>query len=191
MFDNCDYIKNTAYIDLRKEFSLLQKDYGLNILYIRTNKFIRCSCYDNLSRVGDPSCKKCFGKGYLYCIEPIKAIKSSADYGQDGLLGTTFGLIPTDSSIFCMDYTVQPKRNDIILICKYNEQNIPVEVSEVYQIQNPAPTNGDNGRIEFYYSMCKLRQDKFQQMNKMIKTLDRKAKIYLSKGKRYVCQIQN
>ena len=69
---------NNVDIDLRKEAEGLIKEFSISILYIRNCKFVKCKCFDDINKCGDPNCKLCFGSGYFASMEKIPAIESSS-----------------------------------------------------------------------------------------------------------------
>ena len=187
MFDN---VSKSANIDLRKEFDVLQNSFSIDILYIRTSKYIKCNCYNPLHKVGDPTCKKCLGRGYMNTIEKVKPISTSVNYMQDMMLNTGLGVISTSDEIYYFSHKVMPKKGDLILVTKFNSKKEPVEAVSVYELHSANPVRGDHGRVEIYTCLCKLREDKLNDVNIILKSLDKIAKIYISKGKRYPCLIK-
>lgn len=180
--------KNTN-IDIRKEFEVLQNLFSIDILYCRTDKYIRCKCYDPLFKVGSPSCSFCFGRGFLYALDRVKCIQHTLFNFIDGINQSNFGSIPTGDESFYFKHDFHPKVGDLIIITAFNKKNMPAEVQEVYEVRTALSNRGDNGRIEYFTVMGRLRDDKLNQINKMICNLDNKGKHLLSKGKRYICQI--
>lgn len=187
-------IQNNFYenrnINLRKEFEMLQNDYSLTILYIRASKYVRCSCYNPLHKVGDSECLCCLGSGFVNAIEKRKVIYSQFRFNNEGYEHSSLGDIKTDNIIINFDYKAVPKTGDLLFITNYSKNNLPISVDSVYEIQNPSPIRGDNGRIELYNTSCKLREDRLMIANKLIASLDLKAKKSIMKGKRYICSIK-
>ena len=186
---NYSNVAVSTQTNLRKEFLKLQNDFSLNILYIRASKFIKCTCYNNLYKSGDANCPMCFGRGYLNSIQMVRAIKGAASYEQVGKIISQIGVITKDNELVYMANEVVPNISDLIVVTKYNSDNEPVEAHSVFDVQTAIPVHGDHGRIEFYAVVTKIRSDKQKAVNKMIKGLDKKAKVYLSKGMRYKCYL--
>lgn len=177
-------------LDLRKEFCELQNKFSFNILYIRASKFIKCVCYDDLYKTGDPDCPFCFGRGKLNLVQKIKAIKGATSYEQLGNTPTQIGIVSKDNEIFYLDNKVVPNANDFIIVTKYNSLGEPVEAKSVFEIQTSIPVNGDHGRVELYCAVCKLRNDKLKSINKTINYWTKKQKTYLAKGMRIKCYLE-
>lgn len=186
MINSAIKVTKSTGIDLRKEYEVLQKQFSIDILYIRTSKYIKCECYNPLHKVGDPSCKKCLGRGYLNTIEKVSAINTSMNYLQDGIISTSIGTINANDESFYFSHKVMPRVGDIVVVATYNSNREPVDVESVFEIHSASPVRGDSGRVEMFASLCKLRADKKEQLGSIIRGLDKVAKIHLSKGKRYI-----
>ena len=74
--DKTSEVKNVE-INMRQEANSLINEFGINVLYIRNCKYVRCSCFDDLNKTGDPNCKICMGSGYFASIQKTQAIESS------------------------------------------------------------------------------------------------------------------
>ena len=187
MFDN---VSKSANIDLRKKFDVLQNSFSIDILYIRTSKYIKCECYNPLHKVGIPTCKKCLGRGYLNTIEKVSAITHSMNYVQDGISISPIGNLTASDESFYFSHKVMPRVGDLVVVTLYNSRKEPVDISAVYEIHSATPVRGDSGRVEIFASLCKLRADKLEQIGSLVRGLSKTAKIYLSKGKRYIWPIK-
>mgnify|MGYP006990301722 CR=1 FL=1 len=89
-------------IDLRYEADGLISEFGIDALYVRNCKFVRCKCFNDLNKTGDPKCPLCFGTGHFASIEKIQTIESSnsAYSGENSLKQTPIGLNDQKNEIY-------------------------------------------------------------------------------------------
>lgn len=133
-------------IDLRKEVDYLLDRYGVKVLYVRSSKYIKCKCYDELYKAGHSSCKLCLGTGKVTSVEPITIFYNNEKYYSYLSVG---GRYNTKVGEFILKYNSNPEFNDTILVVGY-KNNIVVDVKKVYKITNANDVRCDNGRVEYY-----------------------------------------
>lgn len=176
-------------IDLRKEFDYMNRHFGMPLLYIRKNTYIKCKCYNELHKCGDPKCKQCLGTGYMNILEPKRGIKGPLSFSQKGFEISSLGKVDTDDVNFYLDFTQQPKKEDLIIQPLVNKKGIIMDLKSVYTIDNIEPVNCDNGRTELYDIVCKIRSDKFVQIRRIISGLTINDRVKLLNGKRVKCLV--
>lgn len=168
-------------IDLRKELDYLIENYGVNVLYIRSSKYIKCKCYDELYKAGNSRCKLCLGTGKLTSIEPTKIFFNNEKYYSYLSHGGKYNTIVGE---FILKYNIAPKFNDRILIVGSNKYNLVTDVKKVYLISNVNEVRCDNGRVEFYEVNVSTDDTLINKYNKYIKnkkidiTSNKKVAIY-------------
>ena len=137
-------------IDLRHESELLTNEFGIDVLYIRNCKFVRCRCFNDLNKTGDPNCKLCFGTGHFASIEKIKAIESanSAYSSDSSITQLPIGVTDQKSEVYYIRHPFVPKERDIILKVTWDKQGYPVDIIKVLEIINVYEMRGDKGRVE-------------------------------------------
>ena len=179
---------NNVDIDLRKEAEGLTKEFSINILYIRNCKFVKCKCFDDTNKCGDPNCKLCFGSGYFASMEKIPAIESSSrntnasSSGYGGLRQTDIGVTNQTAEVYYIQQQYTPKSRDILLKVTWDKQGNPVDIVKVLEITDVYEMRGDNGRIELNSCSISERTDLVRSFNTILKSLPRKAVNQLSKG---------
>lgn len=176
-------------INLRNEFKEMVADYGMNILYIRKNTYIKCKCYNELHKCGDSNCKICFGTGYLNILEPKIGIKGPLNYGQIGISNDSIGKIDVSDNNFYIDFKQNPNKGDLILLPLIDRNGIIRDISDVYQINNVTPVNCDFGRTELFDLMCKVRSDKVVMFRNIIKNLPLTDKKKLKNRYKVKCRV--
>jgi hypothetical protein len=189
MYKFSTYVDETANndINLRHELNLLHDSFSINVLYIRNNKFVRCSCFNDLEKTGNPDCLKCFGSGYFASIQKFRAIESSTSpYSSNNQTQPKpIGAIDYKEEVYYFDYSVAPRMRDYILIVTW-KNNKPVDVVKVLEISNIYEMRGDNGRIEVYGAHITNKPDSVKQFNSFLKKLPEKALRIIGKGGKYI-----
>ena len=171
-------------INLRHEAETLTNEFGIDVLYIRNCKFIRCRCFDDLNKTGDPNCKLCFGTGHFASIEKIQAIESSnSAYSSDSsITQLPIGVTDQKNEVYYIRHPFVPKERDIILKVTWDSQGYPVDIVKVLEIINGYEMRGDKGRVELNGCLVNNRTDLVRSFTKILSSLPRKAVSPLLKG---------
>lgn len=178
----------TNSIDLRAELGKLQDEFAFDILYIRNNKFVKCTCFDDINKTGKPGCPKCFGSGYFASVQKFRAIESSisAYSGSNETKPQPVGAIDYKEEVYYMDYRVLPAQRDYILKVTWKDK-LPVDVIKVLEIANIYEMRGDNGgRAEVFGCHITNRPDAVNEFDSFLKKLPRKALRVISEGRKYI-----
>ena len=171
-------------INLRHEAETLTNEFGINVLYIRNCKFVRCRCFDDLNKTGDPDCKLCFGTGHFASIEKIQAIESSnsAYSSNSSITQLPIGVTDQKNEVYYIRHPFVPKERDIILKVTWDRQGYPVDIIKVLEIINVYEMRGDKGRVELNGCLVNNRTDLVRPFTKILSSLPRKAVSPLLKG---------
>ena len=171
-------------IDMRHESKVLNDVFGIDVLYVRNCKFVRCTCFDDLNKVGDPNCKLCLGSGYFASIQKIRAIESSnSAYSSDNsILKTPIGTTDQKNEVYYIRHQDNPKERDMILKVTWDKHGNPVDVVKVLEIINVYEMRGDNGRVELNGCLINNRTDLVRQYKAVLAALPKKAVSQLLKG---------
>lgn len=171
-------------IDIRHESKILTDEFGINVLYIRNCKFVRCKCFNDLNKTGDPNCKLCFGTGHFASIEKIKAIESSnSAYSADNsITQLPIGITNQKNEVYYIRHPFIPKERDIILKVTWDKQGYPVDIIKVLEIINVYEMRGDKGRIELNGCLINDRTDLVKPFTKILLSLPKKTVLPLLKG---------
>ena len=175
-------------IDLRHEAQILTEEFGINVLYVRNNKFVKCKCFDDLNKTGSTKCPYCHGTGYFNSIQMIPAIESSnSPYSStNNIAKLQIGITDQKNEIYYIQQQYNPKERDFVLKVTWDKDKNPVDVVKVLELINIWDTRGDNGRTEFFACLTNNRTDLMNSFNKTIKTLPQKAINELLKGGKYI-----
>ncbi len=186
-FSNNTQFKNVN-IDLRKEVDLLTSEFGINVLYVRNNKFVKCKCFDDLNKTGSSKCPYCHGTGYFNSIQMIPAIESSnSPYSSNNSIDKLkIGMTDQKEEVYYIKYQYTPKERDFIIKVTWDKNQKPIDVVKVLELKNIWDTRGDNGRTELYACLTNNRTDLVESFNNTIKSLPNKAINELLKGGKYI-----
>lgn len=181
--DKQSEIKNIE-IDMRHESKTLINEFGINVLYVRNCKFIKCRCFDDLNKTGDPNCKLCMGTGYFASIEKVKAIESSnsAYSSTSSIIQTPIGVTDQKNEVYYIPHQYSPKERDFILKVTWDKQGNPIDIAKVLEITNVYEMRGDKGRVELTGCIINNKTDLVRSYTEMLKTLPKKAIAELAKG---------
>ena len=171
-------------INLRHEAETLTSEFGIDVLYIRNCKFVRCRCFDDLNKTGDPDCKLCFGTGHFASIEKIQAIESSnSAYSSDNsITQLPIGVKKKKNEVYYIRHPFVPKERDIILKVAWDRQGYPIDIIKVLEIINVYEMRGDKGRVELNGCLVNDRTDLVRPFTKILSSLPRKAVSPLLRG---------
>lgn len=146
-------------VDLRYEIDKIFDEYGSYALLLRNDKKVRCKCVNELSQAPKDTCQICLGTGYINKAERIR-MRSKATSSSETLPKvvnfTNVGNIGIALRQFYIDYTVRPKKQDLLILCDWDGvKPILDEYTEIYEITNAEPMRGDGGRIEYFIAVAK------------------------------------
>lgn len=175
-------------IDLRYESDGLISEFGIDVLYVRNCKFVRCRCFDDLNKTGDPKCPICFGTGHFASIEKLQCIESSnSPYSStNSLQQTNIGVTDEKNEIYYIRHDKTPKIRDMILKVTWDKDKNPVDVVQVLEITNIYEMRGTGGRVELDGCLINDRTDLVKPFSDSIKRLTRKGMNQLLKGGKYI-----
>ena len=171
-------------INLRHEAATLTTEFGINVFYIRNCKFVRCRCFNDLNKTGDPNCKLCFGTGHFASIEKIQAIESSnsAYSSNSSITQLPIGVTDQKNEVYYIRHPFVPKERDMILKVTWDSQGYPIDIVKVLEIINVYEMRGDKGRVELNGCLVNNRTDLVRPFTKILSSLSRKAVSPLLKG---------
>lgn len=175
-------------INLRHETRILTEEFGINVLYVRNNKFVKCKCFDDLNKTGNAKCKLCHGTGYFESIQMIPAIESSnSPYSSNNSIAKLqIGVTDQKNEVYYIQQQYTPKERDFLLKVTWDKNKNPVDVVKVLELINIWDTRGDNGRTEFFACLTNNRTDLVSEYNKTVKSLPQKAINEILKGGKYI-----
>lgn len=186
--DKTDSEFRNVNIDLRHEAQILTEEFGIYVLYIRQNKFVKCKCFDDLNKTGKSKCPYCHGSGYFNSIQMIQAIESSnSPYSSNNSIERLkIGVTDKKEEIYYIRQQYNPKERDFIIKVTWDKNKNPVDVIKVLELINVWDTRGDNGRTEFFACLTNNRTDLVNSFSDTIKSLPNKAIGELLKGGKYI-----
>lgn len=175
-------------IDLRYEADGLINEFGIDALYVRNCKFVRCRCFNDLNKTGDPKCPLCFGTGHFSSIEKIQTIESSnsAYSGENSLIQTPVGVNDQKNEIYYIRHDKTAKIRDMIIKVTWDKNKNPVDIVQVLEITNIFRMRGNEGRVELDGCLVDDRTDLVKPYSDILKKLSKKGLNELLKGGKYI-----
>lgn len=175
-------------IDLRYEADGLINEFGIDALYVRNCKFVRCRCFNDLNKTGGPKCPLCFGTGHFASIEKIQTIESSnsAYSGENSLIQTPVGVNDQKNEIYYIRHDKTAKIRDMIIKVTWDKNKNPVDIVQVLEITNIFRMRGNEGRVELDGCLVDDRTDLVKPYSDILKKLSKKGLNELLKGGKYI-----
>lgn len=177
-------------IDMRYESNGLINEFGVEMLYIRNCKYVKCKCYNDLHKAGDSKCPYCHGSGYMASIEKVKLIESSngKPYMWNNFLKRlNIGSIDQKADVLYIQQFFNPKERDFVLKVTWDQKlNIPIDIIKVFNLIDIYEMRGDNGRTELYGCLTENRPDLIDPFYKTLRSIPQKAVQTLLKGGKFV-----
>jgi hypothetical protein len=146
-------------MDLRYEFDQILAQYGSDVLLVRTDAKLRCSCWNEKKQEADRLCPICFGMGFVPTIEKHTARSqwtgpnnSLAVAMQQGQLG--------DMNVVGRQYyfrhTARVKEQCLIVEVDWSATGKPIyNGGGIFEIQNVDRKVFEHGQVAFQKVMCK------------------------------------
>lgn len=175
-------------IDLRYESDGLISEFGMDVLYVRNCKFVRCRCFDDLHKTGNPKCPICFGTGHFASIEKLQCIESSnsAYSSTNSLQQTNIGVTDEKNEVYYIRHDRTPKIRDMIIKVTWDKDKNPVDIVQVLEITNIYEMRGTHGRVELDGCLINDRTDLVKPFSEILKKLGMKGMNQLLKGGKYI-----
>ena len=187
-----DDFKNVE-IDLRQNTDLLTDEFGIDVLFLKNVKFVRCKCFNDLNKNGDANCPYCLGTGHLASIQKIKTIESSNGPYSDAnsLQKLNIGVSDKKNEIYYIRQQYNPKERDVIIKVTWDKNGYPVDILKVLEIKNVWEMRGDNGRIEVNGCVINDRTDLVSPYKKYLKNIPKKALKAIVNGDKSIWPLMN
>lgn len=175
-------------IDLRDDAFKLINEFGIDMLYVRNCKFVRCKCFNDLDKTGDPNCPLCMGMGHFASVQMVKSFESQvSSYSTSNVIKQeSTGVTNQKTEVWYLEHKYTPKVRDVLLKVTWDSKKNPVDVLQVLEITNTYEMRGDNGRLELVGCMVDDRTDLMIPYNKALKRLTKKGIAALLKGGKYI-----
>lgn len=116
-------------MNLRNEFENILKEYGHDCLLVRTEKKLRCSCWNEKTQEADRECPVCFGIGWAPTVEKHTVRDSDTSVPETlALIGETasIGDIAVPGRFYYMRHNVRAQSGDLILQVDWSATGKPI-----------------------------------------------------------------
>lgn len=179
---------NNVAIDMRRNADGLVQEFGIDVLYVRNCKFVKCRCFSDLDKTGNPDCPYCMGSGFFSSIEKVQAIESSnrAYVSENSIAQLPIGVTNQKNEIYYIKHDVTPKERDYLLKVTWDKHGKPVDIVKVLEIVNVYEMRGDSGRVELTGCVIDDRTDMVRAFSKVLRQLPPASVQYLAIGGRSI-----
>lgn len=116
-------------MDLRKDFEGILRDLGHNILLVRQDAKLRCSCWNEKNQESSRECPVCFGLGVVPVIEKhtirdtvLTVTESLARVNSDA----PFGEMGVPSRIYYFNHNARVRTQDLIVEVEWSPSGKPI-----------------------------------------------------------------
>jgi len=127
-------------IDLKKEFESILKHYGHDVLVIRSDKKLRCSCYNEVTLEADRKCPICFGIGWSYTAERHTCRSETASVEETltrAISSKVLGSVVSEGRKYFFKPNMAAKEKDYIVSVDWNQFGKPIyKDGGVWEINN-------------------------------------------------------
>lgn len=146
-------------MNLRYEFDEILTKYGTDVLIVRANTNVRCSCWNEKMQQADRDCPICFGISWNPIVEKrtVRHMEtgvrnSLAMMGQDGSLGQ----MNAPGRQYYVQYNCQIKTQDLIVEVDWSETGKPIyNGGGIYQVSMVDDKYFEDGKIAYKKIFCK------------------------------------
>lgn len=110
--------------NLAKEFEQILKDYGRDVLVLRTDRKLYCECYNEVTQEASRDCPVCLGLGWSYVAEQhtTRSENSLASSQLSNLLkGVNIGDVAVGTRRYFFLPNVKAREKDLIVEVNWDE----------------------------------------------------------------------
>jgi hypothetical protein len=139
-------------MDLRKEFDEILEKYGFNVLVVRSDRKLRCSCWNEKTQEADRECPVCFGKGWVPVVEKhtVRSMDTSvpetlAMLGQDS---SKIGGLSIPGRVYYTRYNLLISATDLIVDVDWSSNGKPIyNGGGIYEVSHVDPKRFEKGEL--------------------------------------------
>jgi hypothetical protein len=139
-------------MDLRKEFDAILEQYGYPVLVVRSERKVRCSCWNEKTQEATKECPVCFGLGWVPIVEKhmTRCVDTSVpeSLAMLGAEKAPFGAISVPGRSYYMRYNAQLRPTDLIVDVEWNDRGKPIyNGGGIYEVSHVDPKRFERGEL--------------------------------------------
>ena len=146
-------------MDLRKEFEEILSVYGYPVLVVRSEKKLRCSCWNEKRQEADRECPVCFGLGWNNVVEKHTTRESDTSVPETLALIARegkFGGMSVPGRLYYFNHKIRFMPGDLIVDVEWTDQGKPYYTGKgVYEISHIDPARFERGQLIYNSVYCK------------------------------------
>lgn len=138
---------------LKDEFNNILRDYGHNVLVVRQESKLKCSCWHEKTQSSDKSCPVCFGIGTVPIIEKHTVRALTVTIPQTlprAVTDSSFGSLAMSGKAYFFKEDVKISLQDLVIEVDWSPTGKPIyaggEISEINYIDK---NRFERGEIAF------------------------------------------
>lgn len=145
-------------MDLRYEFDQILTQYGTDVLLVRGDRKIRCSCWSEKTQEGDRDCPICFGIGWNPIVE-----KHTIRFMETGMRNAlamigeeaAFGQLNSDGRQYYFRYNVPVAIQNLIVEVDWSNGKPIYNGGGIFQVTMVVDNIFENGLVTYRKAFCK------------------------------------
>lgn len=152
-------MRDNFYLSAIRDFESIIDEYGYDVLVVRKEKKLRCSCWNEKRQEARRDCPVCFGLGWVPVIERHK-VRDVDTSIPETLAQSIRDSRPGRISIFGRAYffrnNIKLRKGDLIVDVEFDERGKPIYTGRgMFEISHIDPARFKKGQIVFNKVFCK------------------------------------
>lgn len=140
-------------MNLREEFDQIIRTYGYNVLVIKQEKKLRCSCWNEKRQEADRECPVCMGIGWNLEVQKhtIRGMDTSVPETYAFMKKTSdFGGLSVPGRQYFFRYNADITQGDLIVDVEWNGEKPVYKNGGIYEISHVTPNRFEKGELIYY-----------------------------------------
>lgn len=138
---------------LRDDFDGILRDFGHNVLVVKQNKKLRCSCYNEKNQEVTRTCPVCFGLGYVPVIEKHTVRERSMAMPETlarAIADEPFGQMIVNGKTFYCRWNAGLSLKDLIIDVDWSPAGKPIyNGGDILEINYIDPKRFEGGQVTY------------------------------------------
>lgn len=138
---------------LRDDFEEILRDYGHNVLVVKQNKKLRCSCWNERNQEVTRTCPVCFGLGYVPVIEKHTVRERTMNMPETlarAITGEPFGEMIVNGKTFYCKYDIGLSLKDLFIDVEWSPGGKPIyNGGDILEVNYIEPKRFEGGQIAY------------------------------------------
>lgn len=159
---------------LKRDFERILERYGHDILLVRSDRQMGCTCYQPLTGATDSDCPLCFGLGTIPVIEKHRVREQDMNVPETlPYLASTqlFGEMAVATRAYYFRMDAQPRPHDLILDVDWQGRQPVYTGRGLHEVSHVDAKRFENG--DFVYQKVYVKDNPVQKEVRAIRIIER------------------